>query len=155
MQTETEFHIMEDPTTDTQEITIQKQKTIREFHGLPSLISCSIVAFLHFLFMVGEMFLWQSFMAERFGFDSDDAKTLEASAINQGIYNGGVCGGIIFALFQRNIPIQIYFMIAIIIYAIVGAATVSVTIIIVQGLPAMISLGLLALRYRQLFMNVN
>mmetsp|Transcript_19714 Transcript_19714/g.17456 ORF Transcript_19714/g.17456 Transcript_19714/m.17456 type:complete len:147 (-) Transcript_19714:72-512(-) len=144
---------MEDPQTDGQSITISKKQSIRDFHGLPSLILCVIVAFLHFLFMVGEMFLWTSFMAERFGFSSEDAETTLSAAINQGIYNGGVCGGIIFALFQRNIPIQIYFMIAIFIYAIVGAATVSVTIIIAQGLPALVAAVLLGLRYRQLFMN--
>ena len=148
---ETEFHIMEDKKTEIE----LKQQPITQFFGLPALISCSIVAFLHFLFMIGEMFLWRAFMAESFGYDDEGAKTLQDALINQGIYNGGVCGGIIFALFQKNIPIQIYFMIAIIIYAIVGAATVSVTIIAVQGLPAFIALALLTLRYRQLFMNVS
>ena len=108
--------------------------------GTVGITLISIVAFLHGLFAIMEMFLFESVMAPSFGFSKSDAKTISSTVVNVGIYNAGVCGGIIYALYRNDIGFILFYMVAIIIFAIVGAISVSLTILVVQMLPALVTL---------------
>jgi len=75
-------------------------------------------------------------------------------AANQGLYNGFLAVGLIWGLLHSNkrfsFQIQAFFLSCIIVAAIYGAATVKPSIIVMQGLPAILALGALLLTQRTL-----
>ena len=104
-----------------------------------AVLTC-IVGFLHFVFWIMETFLWQSYMAKSFRIPKEDAMIMKDPMINQGIYNLGVAVGLFWSVLAEQKPTVIYLLSCVIVYAIVGAATVSWRIFIVQGLPAVIAI---------------
>jgi putative membrane protein len=69
-------------------------------------------------------------------------------AANQGLYNGFLAIGLLWAWFAKRADVSIsrFFLICIIIAGLYGAATVKPAILLVQALPATISLLLIVLR---------
>ena len=98
-----------------------------------------IVGLLHFAFWVMETFLWESWMAPRFG-QRENAAVMKNPMINQGIYNLGIAVGLIWSVLSGYKPTVIYLLACVIVYAIVGAVTVSKRIFFIQGLPAVIAI---------------
>lgn len=113
-------------------------------------ILIGVVALEHIYILWIEMFAWTTKGASTF-------KTLpkelfpqtKSLAANQGLYNGFLSAGLIWSLlitdqiWSKNIAT--FFLSCIIIAAIYGAITSSKSIIVKQGLPAMITLSLLFL----------
>ncbi|PIH55362.1 MULTISPECIES: DUF1304 domain-containing protein [Paenibacillus] len=112
---------------------------------LISIIFVAIVAIEHFYIMVMEMFLWtRPRTMKTFGLTPELAESTKSLAANQGLYNGFLAAGLIWGLVYPDTSvgqhIQIFFLACVIIAALYGGVTATRSIIIKQGLPAIIAL---------------
>ncbi|WP_048000945.1 DUF1304 domain-containing protein [Lactiplantibacillus herbarum] len=105
-----------------------------------------VVAIEHGFILWLEMFNADSEMAVKaFGVPREDLKTPSVQLLfkNQGLYNGFLAVGILFGLFVvpavASAGVVLFFLACVIVAAIYGSATVSRSIIVVQGLPALIA----------------
>jgi len=116
--------------------------------SLLSTIAISIVILLHILFMVLEMFLWNTpFGRKTFGLKEDYARQSAALAANQGLYNGFLAAGLLWGLLSTGgFDALVFFLSCIIIAGIYGALTAKRSILFLQALPAAIAISLLILR---------
>ncbi|WP_218034888.1 DUF1304 domain-containing protein [Paenibacillus amylolyticus] len=110
-----------------------------------SIIFVALVAIEHFYIMVMEMFMWtRPRTMKTFNLTPEFAKSTKSLAANQGLYNGFLAAGLIWGLVYPDAAvgqhIQIFFLACVIIAALYGGATSSRSIIIKQGLPAIIAL---------------
>jgi putative membrane protein len=109
----------------------------------------AVVALLHLYFLVLEMFLWDKPAGLRaFGHSAEAAAASKVLAANQGLYNGFLAAGLIWGLSlgAAGRPVQLFFLVCVLIAGLYGAATASRKILYVQALPALIALALLWLR---------
>ncbi len=102
------------------------------------------VAALHIYFLVLEMFLWTTPFGRRtFRLTPEFAESSKALAANQGLYNGFLAAGLIWALIaygvQTGRPVLTFFLVCIVTAGVYGAATVSRRILFVQAAPALIA----------------
>lgn len=107
-----------------------------------------LVAALHIYFLVLEMFLWRTPFGRRtFRTTAEFAESSAVLAANQGLYNGFLAAGLLWALLWHGLnagrPILTFFLVCIVVAGIYGAATVSRRILFVQAVPAAIAAGLL------------
>ena len=112
-----------------------------------SFILISLVALLHFYFLILEMFLWTQPRGLRvFGNTLEKAKSSAVLAANQGLYNGFLSAGLVWSLLQSNIEfavqLKVFFLSCVVVAGIYGAYSVSRKILYIQAVPA--ALGLLA-----------
>jgi putative membrane protein len=103
------------------------------------------IALLHLYFLVLEMFLWRTRARRLFGMTAEKAEATAELAQNQGLYNGFLAAGLLWAVFSRTdfAPRATFFLACVAIAGIFGAATVTRKIFYVQGLPAVVALMLL------------
>jgi putative membrane protein len=112
-------------------------------------IFAGLVAFLHLFFLILEMFLWNKpFGRKIFRLKPDFAAASANLAANQGLYNGFLAAGLVFALRsglaeEMGYQIAFFFFSCVIIAGVFGSMTVSKTIFYVQAMPAIIGLSLL------------
>jgi putative membrane protein len=104
-----------------------------------------IVAALHVYFLVLEMFLWRTPFGRRtFGMTPELANSSAVLAANQGLYNGFLAAGLVWALIAYGVvpgrAILTFFLACVIVAGLYGGATVSRRIVLVQSLPAAIAL---------------
>jgi putative membrane protein len=112
-----------------------------------SAILVGIVALEHLFIMILEMFFIKSKIAKR---SFKLPKHLEGDPnvavmfANQGLYNGFLAAGLIWGLIVGFTPIgyqiQLFFIICVVIAAIFGGLTSNKSIIVKQGLPAILAL---------------
>ena len=98
-----------------------------------------IVALLHLYFLVLEMFLWTKPKGiKTFGLKSAEfAKDTKVLAANQGLYNGFLAAGLIYALVVNERNTALFFLICVIIAGIYGAySTGKIRLFYVQSVPA-------------------
>jgi len=110
-------------------------------------IILGFVAFLHFYFLWLEMFAWTTKAKKVFrSFPRDLFEPTKAMAANQGLYNGFLAVGMVWALLIQNpiwqCYIALFFLGCVFIAGIYGALSVSKKIFFVQGLPALVGLVL-------------
>ena len=103
-----------------------------------------LVAALHVYFLVLEMFLWRTPFGRRtFGTTPEAAETTAVLAANQGLYNGFLAAGLLWALVWYGVssgrPILTFFLVCIVAAGILGGVTVSKRILLVQAVPAAIA----------------
>lgn len=110
-------------------------------------VAISIVIILHVLFLVLEMFLWNTpFGRKTFGLKEEYARQSATLAANQGLYNGFLAAGLLWGLVSTDgFEILVFFLSCIIIAGIYGALTVKRSILFLQALPATIAMALLIL----------
>lgn len=110
-----------------------------------STIAISIVIILHLLFLVLEMFLWNTpFGRKTFALSEEYAKKSTALAANQGLYNGFLAAGLLWGLLSTGgFDALIFFLSCIIIAGIYGAITAKRSILWLQAFPAAIAMALL------------
>ncbi len=109
-----------------------------------------LVAIEHIYILVLEMFLWtRPRTLKVFGITREVAETSKTLAANQGLYNGFLSAGLFWGLFHSNaafgIQIQCFFLLCVLIAALYGGLTAKKSILIVQGMPALLALGSLLL----------
>ena len=108
-------------------------------------VAVAIVAALHLLFLVLEMFLWKTPTGRRtFGLDADFAARSASLAANQGLYNGFLAAGLIWGLLagDAGISIRVFFLVCVVIAGVFGGFTAKRSILWIQALPGAIALAL-------------
>ncbi|WP_335096216.1 DUF1304 domain-containing protein [Nostoc sp.] len=117
-------------------------------------ILIGIIAFIHILFLVVQMFLWNTeFVQKRIVGYFTPEQISAILAQNQGLYNGFLAVGLIFGLFISQFPqvspswIMIFFLVFVAIAGIFGSITLKrPTAFLIQSVPAILALVLLGLR---------
>jgi putative membrane protein len=100
-----------------------------------------LVAALHLYFLVLEMFLWTKPLGRKtFGNTAEFAEASKVLAANQGLYNGFLVAGLVWALVSQELDVAVFFLACVIVAGIYGAATVSLRILVVQAVPAALAL---------------
>ncbi len=69
------------------------------------------------------------------------AATTRNLALNQGFYNAGLAGLLLWALFTGQSATVAAVLLTIVVMAVVGAVSASPRIFIIQGVPALLALG--------------
>lgn len=105
------------------------------------------IAFQHFAFLVLEMFLWTKPIGRKiFKRTEEQAEQSKVLAQNQGLYNGFLAAGLVWALLVREAPhgpsVRLFFLACVAVAGIGGALTASRSILFVQGVPAFIGIAL-------------
>lgn len=111
-------------------------------------ILTGIVAVLHLYFLWFEMFAWTTRGKKIFkNFPEDMFEPTKSLAANQGLYNGFLAAGLIWAFIIQDplwsTNISVFFLSCVVIAGIYGAFTADKKIFFVQGLPALFALILI------------
>jgi len=114
-----------------------------------ALIFSLFVALEHLGFLYLEMFLWTKRPGRKiFGNSREDAEKTKVLAANQGLYNGflaaGLIWGLVYPVAHVGYQIQLFFLICVVIAGVYGGLTAKKTILLIQGLPALIGAMLVA-----------
>ena len=100
-----------------------------------------LVAVLHLGFLALEMFFWDHpFGRKRFRMTPEYSKASASLAANQGLYNGFLAAGLIWGLVTSNTPVQIFFLICVLVAGVYGGLTTRRTILYIQALPGLLAL---------------
>ena len=104
-------------------------------------LSVIVVALLHVSFLALEMFLWQGEQAMALtGLSAAEAALTASLAANQGLYNGFVAAGLLWAQLTGRIAVVIFFLIFVVIAGCFGALTASFNILFMQAAPGALAL---------------
>jgi putative membrane protein len=97
-----------------------------------------LVALLHAYFLVLEMFLWTRPLGLKvFRNTPEKAETTRVLAANQGLYNGFLAAGLLWAAFSGKSDVALFFLGCVVVAALYGAYSVNKRIFYVQGVPAL------------------
>jgi putative membrane protein len=108
--------------------------------SLAANLAVGLVALLHLLFLVLEMFLWTRPFGRRvFGLKEDLALASAPLAANQGLYNGFLAAGLIWAALSGTWSVQLFFLGCVIVAGIFGGLTVGKSILWIQAAPGAIA----------------
>ncbi len=100
-----------------------------------------LVAVLHLGFLALEMFFWDHpFGRKRFRMTPEYSKASASLAANQGLYNGFLAAGLIWGLVTSNTPVQIFFLVCVLVAGIYGGLTTRRMILYIQALPGLLAL---------------
>ena len=104
----------------------------------------ALVAFEHFYFMILEMFFWTKPKGlKAFGLTKEKAEDSKVLAANQGLYNGFLSAGLIWALIDKNYSneIALFFLSCVIVAGIYGAySTHKRKLFYIQSIPAILAI---------------
>jgi putative membrane protein len=107
----------------------------------------AVVAAIHVYIVVLEMLLWQKPLGRRvFRTTPEQAAQTATLAANQGLYNGFLAAGLVWALLATDDlrrPVATFFLVCVAVAGLFGAATVGRRILFVQTVPAALALGCL------------
>lgn len=108
-------------------------------------ILVALVGLEHVYILVLEMFLWTTPRALRsFGTTPEFAQASKALAANQGLYNGFLAAGLFWSLLHPDPAfghqLSLFFLACVLVAAVYGGLTAKRSILLVQGLPALIAL---------------
>lgn len=107
-----------------------------------------VVALLHVVFLVLEMFLWNTPRGRRiFGLTPELSEATAKLAANQGLYNGFIAAGLLWGAFGRfdgndALRVQLFFLACVIVAGIFGGLTTKRSILWMQALPGIIAAAL-------------
>jgi len=100
-----------------------------------------LVAILHLGFLALEMFFWDHPVGRRtFKMTPEYSKASSSLAANQGLYNGFLAAGLIWGLVTANTPVQIFFLVCVLVAGIYGGITAKRSILYMQALPGLLAL---------------
>jgi putative membrane protein len=106
-----------------------------------ALLLVAIVALSHIGFLVLEMFYWDDPLGQRtFGTTPEFAAASKVLAANQGLYNGFLAAGLLWGLFSGRRDVKVFFLLCVVIAGVYGGLTAKMSILYVQGLPALAAL---------------
>lgn len=102
-----------------------------------------LVAVLHLGFFVLESVLWtRPFGRKTFGLSAADAETTRVLASNQGVYNGMLAVGLVWALISGSVDTALFLLAYVVVVGIYGGLTAKPTIFVLQALPGALAFGL-------------
>ena len=103
-----------------------------------------LVALLHLYFLVLEMFLWTKPIGlKTFRNTPEKAEITRVLAANQGLYNGFLAAGLLYAVATGSREFALFFLACVVVAALYGAWSVNKRIFFVQGVPALAALAAL------------
>ncbi len=106
----------------------------------------AFVALSHFGFLVLEMFFWDHpFGRKIFGMTPEVSASSAVLAANQGLYNGFLAVGIVWAIWSDRRDLKIFFLGCVVVAGIFGGLTAKTSILFTQAAPAVIGLALVLL----------
>ena len=109
-----------------------------------------LVALSHLGFLVLEMFFWDHPVGRRiFGMTPEVSASSAALAANQGLYNGFLAAGLVWALWADRRDLKIFFLGCVVVAGIFGGLTAKTSILVTQALPAVLALGAVVLASRR------
>jgi len=107
----------------------------------------TLVAFEHIYFMILEMFYWDKPKGLKvFGLNPEEAKISKTLAKNQGLYNGFLSAGLIWAIVDDSNfgSIALFFLTCVAIAGIYGAYTTQkIKLFFIQSIPAIVGIVLI------------
>ncbi|MDO1581307.1 DUF1304 domain-containing protein [Rhizobium oryzicola] len=108
-------------------------------------ILVALVALEHVYILVLEMFLWTTPRGRKaFGLTQERAEMTKVMAANQGLYNGFLAAGLIWALLHPApafaFQLKLFFVGCVVVAGLYGGLTASRKIWVIQALPAAIAL---------------
>lgn len=102
----------------------------------------ALVALLHLFFLVLEMFLWTRPLGLKvFRNTPEKAEISRVLAANQGLYNGFLAAGLVWAAVSARHDLALFFLGCVVVAALYGAWSVNRRIFFVQGVPALAALA--------------
>ena len=108
----------------------------------------ALMALLHVYILVLEMFLWTSKRGRKaFGTTAEFAEASKVLAANQGLYNGFLAAGLVWALMTsgwEGYKIAMFFLGCIFVAGIYGGLTANRRILFIQAVPAAITMAVLS-----------
>jgi putative membrane protein len=109
----------------------------------------AFIACLHVYFLILEMFLWTRPRGLKvFGQSLEKAKSSATLAANQGLYNGFLAAGLFWSLLHpspdTSNQIKVFFLSCVFLAGLYGGYSVNKKIMLIQALPSVIALVLLA-----------
>ena len=108
-----------------------------------------LVALSHIGILVLEMFFWNHPVGRRiFGMTPEVSASSAVLAANQGLYNGFLAAGLLWALWADRRELKIFFLACVVVAGAFGGMTAKTSILFTQALPAAIALGVVALASR-------
>jgi putative membrane protein len=114
--------------------------------NLAANILVGVIAAIHVYILVLEMFLWNTPRGRKvFATDADFAAKAAPLAANQGLYNGFLAAGLVWALITdgtTTYQAKVFFLSCVIVAGLYGTFTVSKRILYIQTVPAAIALAL-------------
>lgn len=100
-----------------------------------------LVALSHIGFLVLEMFLWDHPVGRRvFRMTPEVSASSAALAANQGLYNGFLAAGLLWALWTGRRDLKGFFLGCVIVAGVFGGVTAKPSILFIQALPAVLAL---------------
>lgn len=104
----------------------------------------TLVALAHAGFLILEMVFWNHPIGQRvFGTTAQFAAESATLAANQGLYNGFLAAGLLWAVLARRRDVATFFLACVVVAGVFGAVTVKPSILYVQALPAALALAAL------------
>lgn len=101
----------------------------------------ALVALGHGAFLVLEMFFWDHPLGRRiFGMTPEQSNFSKVLAANQGLYNGFLAAGLVWALAANRLDLKVFFLSCVIVAGVYGGLTAKRTILLTQALPATLAL---------------
>jgi putative membrane protein len=106
-----------------------------------ALLLVAIVMLSQVGFLVLEMFLWTDEVSHRiFETTPEFANASKVLAANQGLYKGFLAAGLLWGLFSGRRDVKVFFLLCVVVAGVFGGLTAKMSILYVQGLPALAAL---------------
>jgi putative membrane protein len=103
--------------------------------------TATLVGLLHVYLMLLEMFFWTKPLGLKvFRQSPQHAQITKKLAMNQGLYNGFLATGLFYGVLTTNFEFTVFFLLCVVIAGLFGGITVNKRIMIIQSLPALVSL---------------
>jgi putative membrane protein len=105
-------------------------------------ILTALVALIHFYIVYLEMVAWERPQGRKaFGTTQEFASATKVLAANQGLYNGFLAVGLLFALWQGERTMQLFLLACVAVAGLYGAMTFARKILFVQTVPAVLAIA--------------
>lgn len=105
-----------------------------------------IVALSHVGILVLEMFFWDHPLGRRiFDMTPEVSASSAVLAANQGLYNGFLAAGLLWALWSDRRDLKLFFLGCVVVAGVFGGFTAKTSILLTQALPAALALLAVAL----------
>ena len=107
-----------------------------------ALVLVVLVALLHLYFLVLEMLLWTRPLGlKTFRNTPEKAEITRVLAANQGLYNGFLAAGLLYAAVTGSREFALFFLACVVVAGVYGAWSVNKRILFVQAVPALLALA--------------
>lgn len=116
--------------------------------SLMAIVLLVLVALLHVYFLILEMYFWTKPLGMKtFRNTPEKAEITKVLAANQGLYNGFLAAGLLWAAIAGKQDVALFFLGCVVIAALYGAYSVSKRIFYVQGVPALAAIAAVVLSH--------